>query len=44
MNYIFVPRNAKLHFAKNFINIYNNFDWKLDYHTGDTFITFDLNT
>ena len=48
MNCIFEPCNAKLHFANNRIALifshYNNFDWKLDYHIGDTFIPLDLNT
>ena len=48
MNCIFEPCNAKLHFANNRIALifshYNNFDWKSDCHTGDTFITLDLKT
>ena len=47
MNCIFEPVNAKLNFGNNRIGLifahYNNFDWRSDCHTGDTFITIDTN-
>ena len=48
MNCIFEATNAKLGFSNNKIALifshYNNFDFKNDCHTGDTFCTFDLET
>ena len=48
MNCIFEATNAKLGLANDKIALifahYNNFDFKNDCHTGDTFCTFDLAT
>ena len=48
MNCIFEATNAKLGFSNNKIALifshYNNFDFKGDCHTGDTFCAFDLET